>query len=105
VNLRYTLAAVDEAEEIENWLERRNPGDGYRFLDVFDAAVKQVVAHPRRWPKCESALEVAPDREIRRYVLRPFPQMVIYEVKNDFVVVLAVMHPSRSPGYWLDRLD
>ncbi len=105
MKLRYTLPAVDEAEEIENWLEERSPGDGDKFLDVFDAAMKEIVAQPRRWPRHEISLELVPDREVRRYVLRPFLHMVIYEVKNDFVIALAVMHPSRDPGYCIDRLD
>ena len=105
MRLRYRLAAVEEVEEIAKWLQYRKSGDGETFVDVFEEAIQTIASDPKHWPRFESALALVPDRDIRRYVMRPFPHMVIYEVLEEFVVVLAVMHPSRDPAYWVDRLD
>ena len=105
MNLRYRLAAVEEAEEIAKWLQKRKVGEGQKFIDVFAAGVKEITTDPFRWPRFESAIQLAPDRNVRRYVLRPFPHLLLYEIRGDFVVALAVMHPSRDPSYWVDRLE
>jgi toxin ParE1/3/4 len=40
----------------------------------------------------------------RRIVLRRFPYSLIYRVSADEVVIAAVAHHRREPGYWADRL-
>jgi len=39
----------------------------------------------------------------RRALLRRFPYMVVFEVVEDRIVVWAVAHTKRRPGYWLAR--
>jgi hypothetical protein len=41
---------------------------------------------------------------VRKYVLQRFPFAVAYLVLDDTLVVLAVAHGKRRPGYWLARL-
>jgi len=43
-------------------------------------------------------------REIRRCRVKRFPYAVIYFVHDDVIYVLAVMHLSRHPDYWRERL-
>jgi hypothetical protein len=49
--------------------------------------------------------ELAPPFEggVRGSLLRGYPYGVLYEVGPDAVVVLAIMHLRREPGYWRDR--
>jgi hypothetical protein len=30
---------------------------------------------------------------------------VLYTVEADFILIVAVMHSSREPGYWKRRID
>lgn len=39
----------------------------------------------------------------RRIVLPRFPYSVVYEVHADHIVIVAVAHQRRRPGYWRDR--
>ena len=39
----------------------------------------------------------------RRHRLHGFPHALIYRVGNNSVLVLAVAHERREPGYWLGR--
>lgn len=41
---------------------------------------------------------------LRRFLLRRFPYYLLYRVEEDWILVLAVGHHSRRPGYWRDRL-
>ena len=50
----------------------------------------------------EASQEIRPG--IRKYVLRKFRYALIYALENDGLVILAVAHASRRPGYWVDRV-
>lgn len=39
----------------------------------------------------------------RRLLMRRFPYAIIYTIEDDEILVLAVPHHSREPGYWRDR--
>jgi len=45
----------------------------------------------------------ADDADVRRHVLSHFPYTVHYELKGSMVIVLAVAHQRRMPGYWRGR--
>jgi len=40
----------------------------------------------------------------RRILLRRFPFGVVYGVMDDQIVVVAIMHTRRKPGYWKNRM-
>jgi plasmid stabilization system protein ParE len=40
---------------------------------------------------------------IRRRLLRRFPYALLYGLDGDFIVILAVAHQRRRPGYWRER--
>jgi hypothetical protein len=40
----------------------------------------------------------------RRLVLRRFPFAIVYRLAGEFVLVLAIAHMRRRPGYWRGRL-
>jgi toxin ParE1/3/4 len=40
----------------------------------------------------------------RRCSLHRFPHWLVYVPVGDGIIVVAVVHPSRRPGYWTDRL-
>ncbi len=54
-----------------------------------EAALATICEAPHRWAVVGGA---------RRYVMRPFPFMIIYRVANEVVDVIAVSHTSRRPG-------
>jgi hypothetical protein len=37
-------------------------------------------------------------------LLQSFPIKVVYTVRDDALVIVAVFHARRRPGYWLERL-
>lgn len=77
--------------------ESREIGLGARFTIEIERAIQRIVAAPTRWRKIEG--------EIRRCLAHRFPYGVLYSVEADHVVILAVMHHSRTPEYWQNRLS
>jgi len=47
---------------------------------------------------------VIPKRNVRKFLLARFPYSVYYLSRDDEVLILAVAHGSRRPGYWRHRL-
>ena len=41
---------------------------------------------------------------IRRRLVRRFPYSVLYAVEASEVVILAIAHQNRKPGYWTSRM-
>ncbi len=78
--------------------------DWYRSIDVelsagFIFEVEQAVARADRSPLAWSVMRGT----LRRCLVHRFPYGVVYEVGESGIVVLAVMHLRRRPGYWRDR--
>jgi len=65
-----------------------------RFIAAVESAVTCIVADPAR-------CRVVEQPGIRRFVFRRFPYVLYrWEVDREFVIIFAVMHCSRQPGYW-----
>ena len=74
---------------------------GDRFLDEVAAVRNQIAALPeccQQWP---------PDPEYRQAIVDVFPFVVFYridEVRRTLVIV-AIAHTRREPGYWKTRVE
>jgi hypothetical protein len=42
--------------------------------------------------------------ELRRAVVRHHPFVIVYSIFPDQLVIVAVAHTSKLPGYWIERL-
>lgn len=93
--IEYHEGADDELLNEIGYLELRAKGLGRRFLAEIRRAESLISQFP------ESAEEIRPD--IRKRVLRKFRYSLIYSIENDGVLILAVAHHSRRPGYWVGR--
>lgn len=90
-------ARVEYIEAIA-YYEERQPGLGARFTIEIENAIHRVMEAPRQWRRIEG--------DIRRCLAHTFPYGVVYSIEaDDQVLLLAVMHLSRRPGYWRDRVD
>jgi plasmid stabilization system protein ParE len=78
-------------------LESSEPGLGYQCAIEIVAAVERIKANPGMWPVL--------DDQVRRCLVHRFPYGVIYSVdeQRSQVLILAVMHLHRQPGYWSER--
>jgi plasmid stabilization system protein ParE len=92
----YHEAAQDELLREIAYLELQAPGLGQRFLDEIVRSEKRILEHPR------SAREIRPG--IRKRMLRTFKYSLLYSTTEKGVLILAVAHHRRRPGYWVGRL-
>lgn len=75
--------------------EHTRPGLGGRFADEVEAALRAILNASMRWPRL--------DGDVRQYQVHTFPYSLLFAVDHHRLLVLAVMHMSRRPGYWRSR--
>jgi plasmid stabilization system protein ParE len=95
-SVRFLLPAELEMVDGAEYYESQAAKLGANFLAAVELAITDIAAHPDRWPVVRGA--------IRRRLVRRFPYGVLYRDDPDEIVVLAVMHLRRHPGYWHHRL-
>jgi len=77
------------------------PGLGADLADEVDHALDLIAESPTAWPLWPGVGEAI---GVHRFLLARFPFAVGYLVEANGIVILAVAHLRRRPGYWLDRL-
>jgi toxin ParE1/3/4 len=87
--------AETELTEAWGWYEARREGLGDEFVTCTEAAIARAARVPDGNPRVHG--------EVRRALVRRFPYGVFYLVEDEALLVLAVAHARRSPGYWLHR--
>src|SRR5262249_28102634 len=97
---RILAEAEEEAQEAAGWYEKQLAGLGFDFLDALAVALQAIEDYPRRHARVPGRFG---KREVRRVLLQRFPDKVIYEVRPQEVLVLAVAHARRRPTYWRRR--
>jgi plasmid stabilization system protein ParE len=88
--------AKRELKEASAWYAARSEQARQRFREAVSDAVDRISNDP-----LSPAILVGHYRYVQ---LRRFPYLIIYEVwPEDSVLIVAVAHTSRRPGYWRRR--
>jgi plasmid stabilization system protein ParE len=87
--------ALAEYKDATRYYAGCHSGLEQRFMAAVERAIELIVEAPERWPILEA--------DVRRCLTRVFPYVILYAVETDHVLIIAVMHSHREPGYWRDR--
>jgi plasmid stabilization system protein ParE len=93
----YLDEAIEEAEAAARWYAERSSSAAVGFADEVDAAIAAIEQTPEAWPPY--------DHGTRHYLLRRYPFSVVYRIEETRILVVAVTHGRRRPGYWASRLQ
>ena len=95
--MRYVFhpeALNEYAEAVQYYTEQRVEV-AQAFINAIEDTVYRIGESPTRY--------AAIDEDVRRCMARKFPYGVLYTIEQDYILILAVMHCSREPGYWKNR--
>lgn len=96
------LIVRDEAEadltEAALWYDERETGLGLELAIEVRAAIGRAVENPLH----HLLLRHRP--EVRRVLARRFPYRIFFIVRDDAIVVFAVIHATRHDRHWRGRL-
>lgn len=94
--MEFHRLARKDLHEARTWYKARSTDAARRFADRLDEALGRIESDPL-------SFAILPGRY--RYVrLQKFPYHVVYRVdEGGEVVIVAVAHNRRRPGYWRRR--
>jgi len=95
VRFQYHPEAARELTRSIEYYEEKSEGLGAEFLDDVESAISQILTYPGSGTLLTD--------EDRRGLLNRFPFGIIYEVSEDLLTIIAVMHLRRNPDYWKSR--
>lgn len=88
--------AKTELNEAIDYYEECQEGLGYQFLNEIYSTIQNILKFPKAWSKFS--------KNTRRCLIRRFPFGVIYQIKNDEIIIIAIMQLNRRPNYWKNRI-
>jgi toxin ParE1/3/4 len=71
-------------------------GLGAEFSREIESAIGRILEAPERWRITK--------QDVRHYLAHKFPYAILYTLEQDFILIIAVAHASREPGYWKHRI-
>ena len=92
---RFHPQAEAELNEAVDYYDGCQEGLGLEFAKEVYAAIETVCRYPLAWTPLS--------RNTRRCLLNRFPYGVVYQSKDDVIIIIAVMRLSRKPNYWRER--
>lgn len=100
LRVRLLDGARQELREATAWYREDDPA----LASDFAAEIKRGVTYARRFPTAGPVIAEGHGLAARRFLLKRFPYALITTELDKELVVVAISHQSRRPGYWLGRL-
>ncbi|MBI3713802.1 MAG: type II toxin-antitoxin system RelE/ParE family toxin [Burkholderiales bacterium] len=75
--------------------EEQVAGLGTSFATEIKKSLSFIQAYPEASPRLGTLL--------RKFVVKRFPYTIIYRHEEQWILILAIAHDRRRPGYWNRR--
>ena len=89
--------AEKELNDAIDYYNECQDGLGIEFAKEVYNAIQIILQFPQAW----SSLS----KNTRRCITNRFPYGVIYQVKKDEIIIIAVMQLNKKPNYWHDKIE
>jgi plasmid stabilization system protein ParE len=91
-----TEAAREDIETARRWYREHSGVLSRDFIRTLRACIEGIEQFPEGHPVVH--------RDARRALLRRFPYMLLYVVRESAILIVGCMHTRREPRRWQDRL-
>ena len=95
-SIRFLPPAEIELREAAGYYEQQRSGVGRHLLASVEALAKRLTTFP--------ALGHAVKGGFRALPVPGFPHELVYQERVDELLIVALAHAKRRPGYWRERL-
>ncbi len=96
--MEIVFLAPAEAEFLDaiSFYNMQSEGLGYEFAAEVKRTIERIIQYPEAWFKLS--------KRTHRCRTNRFPYGIIYQVRAETLLIVAVMHLSREPQTWQSRL-
>ncbi|PKN27050.1 MAG: plasmid stabilization protein [Deltaproteobacteria bacterium HGW-Deltaproteobacteria-21] len=95
MRIRFLEIAAIELDEAIQYYSNEAAGLGEDFLNEVLEALDRVAKFPEAWHPCS--------KRTRRCQTHRFPYGIIYQIRKEEILVIAIANLHREPDYWEDR--
>jgi hypothetical protein len=88
--------AKAEFVEAVSYYNTQSEGLGYDLAAEVKKTLTRIIQYPEAWPNIS--------KRTRRCRTNRFPYGVIYQIRENTLLIVAIMHLSRHPEMWKSRL-
>jgi len=96
MNIQFLEPARMEVIEAANYYRSQRPDLGDEFSAEIQRAIERIIEYPEAWALIS--------KRTRRCRTRRFPYGIIYQVRGETLLIVAVMHLHREPQCWKRRI-
>lgn len=87
----YTDDALADLENILSYIAERNPAAAAYVAARIELAVDDIALFPR-------ASRLDPETGVREHVVPGLPVLIIHQVDDELIEIIAIFHTSRDPA-------
>ncbi|MBN2652430.1 MAG: type II toxin-antitoxin system RelE/ParE family toxin [Spirochaetales bacterium] len=89
MHVKFLSVAESEFKESISYYNSQSEGLGYVFALEIRKSIERIVQFPEAWNKFSY--------NTRRCRCKRFPFSIIYQFKNNEILIVAIMHMNRDP--------
>jgi plasmid stabilization system protein ParE len=96
MNYCFDPHARQELKDAVLYFNKINTALGSSFASEVERTIARILRFPEAWPLVT--------RSARRCRMRRFPYGIVYRLREKEIEIISIMHLSRRPDYWAERL-
>jgi len=97
MEVNFLELAQIELDETFNYYEYQQKNLGLRFINEVEKSIELIKYYPTGWHSLS--------QNTRRCLVKNFPYGVVYQVRENYILVVAIVNLHRKPNYWIERLS
>ena len=94
--LRFRSEVHEEINEAFDYYFKINPSLSAALLIEVEESLHLIASHPQLYPLYT--------RKTRRRILNVFPYSIVFLIKAEVILIVALAHAKQRPSYWRKRL-
>ena len=97
MNIVFLAPAEAEFVKAIEYYNSQSEGLGFEFAAEVKRTLERIVQYPEAWTPLST--------RTRRCRTNRFPYGVVYQIKSETIIIVAVMHLHQNPEIWKNRLN
>ena len=99
MNVEFLEPAARELYEAIVFYDIQRRGLGQEFAKEVEDTIERIKQNPEAWTTISSS------KRVRRCLTNRFPYGIIYQIRQDTLLIVAVWHLLRRPQAWQGRVS